>query len=228
MARLRPYLLGILGLAAITFPFLWLQLQPDFTNNTLKVAWAPAHGLQFFDDLLPVFVVAFLIWIGIRANRYWNIDDALAKNPAWLKAGAIWESAWAWIAMPLVLSAPFFCSASTTGLFTNVGIYMLLALGLNITVGMTGLLVLGYAGFFAFGAYFFALGQQSIPFFPARRIGGIFARSALPAPAWRLPRHRHARLRGGLSRNHPQPRCGGRRSGHHHQGLCLVPPHARY
>jgi branched-chain amino acid transport system permease protein len=166
MARLRPYLLGILGLAAITFPFLWLQLQPDFTNNTLKVAWAPAHGLQFFDDLLPVFVVAFLIWIGIRANRYWNIDDALAKNPAWLKAGAIWESAWAWIAMPLVLSAPFFCSASTTGLFTNVGIYMLLALGLNITVGMTGLLVLGYAGFFAFGAYFFALGQQSIPFFP--------------------------------------------------------------
>jgi len=26
---------------------------------------------------------------------------------------------------------------------------------------MTGLLVLGYAGFFAFGAYFFALGQQN-------------------------------------------------------------------
>jgi branched-chain amino acid transport system permease protein len=43
---------------------------------------------------------------------------------------------------------------------------MLLALGLNITVGMTGLLVLGYAGFYGFGAYFFALGQQNFPFFP--------------------------------------------------------------
>ena len=43
---------------------------------------------------------------------------------------------------------------------------MILALGLNITVGMTGLLVLGYAGFYAFGAYVFALGQQDLPYFP--------------------------------------------------------------
>jgi len=43
---------------------------------------------------------------------------------------------------------------------------MLLALGLNITVGMTGLLVLGYAGFYGFGAYFFALAQQNLPYFP--------------------------------------------------------------
>ena len=60
----------------------------------------------------------------------------------------------------------FFSDASNLGLLTDVGIYMLLALGLNITVGMTGLLVLGYAGFYAFGAYFFALGQQNLPYFP--------------------------------------------------------------
>jgi branched-chain amino acid transport system permease protein len=68
--------------------------------------------------------------------------------------------------MPLVLLAPALLSASTLGLLTDVGIYMLLALGLNITVGMTGLLVLGYAGFFAFGAYLFALGQQHLGYFP--------------------------------------------------------------
>jgi branched-chain amino acid transport system permease protein len=166
MTRWRPYLLGILGLAAITFPFLWLQLQPNFTDDTIRVAWAPAHGLQFFDDLLPVFIIAFLVWIGLRANRYWRWGVAVAKNPAWQKAGAVWETSWAWFAMPLVLCGPFFFSASTLGIFTNVGIYMLLALGLNITVGMTGLLVLGYAGFFAFGAYFFAMGQQNFPYFP--------------------------------------------------------------
>jgi branched-chain amino acid transport system permease protein len=68
--------------------------------------------------------------------------------------------------MPLVLCGPLFLSASGVGLLTNAGIYMVLALGLNITVGMTGLLVLGYAGFFAFGAYFFALAQQNLPWFP--------------------------------------------------------------
>jgi branched-chain amino acid transport system permease protein len=166
MIRWRPYLLGILGLAAITFPFLWLQLQPNFNNNTVKVAWAPRHGLQFFDDLLPVFVVSFLIWIGIRANRHWAWGETLAKNPTWQSAGVIWENSWAWFAMPLVLCGPFFLSASNLGLLTNAGIYMLLALGLNMTVGMTGLLVLGYAGFFAFGAYFFALGQQNFSYFP--------------------------------------------------------------
>ncbi len=40
---------------------------------------------------------------------------------------------------------------------TQVGIYAALALGLNIVVGMAGLLDLGYAGFFAIGAYTWAI-----------------------------------------------------------------------
>jgi branched-chain amino acid transport system permease protein len=166
ISRLRPYVLGLLGIAAITFPFLWLQLQPDFTNNTVTVACSPAHGVQFFSDLLPVFVIAFLIWLGVRASRHWGWNVVLSKNPTWLRATTLWDNSWAWIAMPLVLCGPFVFSASSLGLLTNAGIYMLLALGLNMTVGMTGLLVLGYAGFFAFGAYFFALGQQNFSYFP--------------------------------------------------------------
>jgi branched-chain amino acid transport system permease protein len=38
-------------------------------------------------------------------------------------------------------------------LFFPVGVYVLLALGLNIVVGQTGLLDLGYVAFFAVGAY---------------------------------------------------------------------------
>ncbi|HEV3272982.1 MAG TPA: hypothetical protein VGZ93_12440 [Candidatus Methylacidiphilales bacterium] len=166
MTRLRPYLLGIAGLAALTFPFLWLQLAPNFVDDTIRVAWAPLHGLKFFGDLSPVFVIAFFIWLGIRANQRFGWDQALAANPAWQKAGRTWTHYWAWGTMPLVLSCAFFFSASSLSLFTEVGIYMLLALGLNITVGMTGLLVLGYAGFYGFGAYFFALAQQNIPYFP--------------------------------------------------------------
>jgi len=40
---------------------------------------------------------------------------------------------------------------------TGAGLYALLAMGLNIVVGFTGLLHLGYAAFFAIGAYTYAL-----------------------------------------------------------------------
>jgi branched-chain amino acid transport system permease protein len=165
MARWRPYVLGLLGLAAITFPFLWLKLAPDFTHDTMRVDWAPAHGLQFFSDLSPVFAVAFLIWLGSWSNRRWRWQARLAdlvpaqRRPVLARGAKI-------AVMPLVLSGAFFLSLGNLSLFTNVGIFMILALGLNITVGMTGLLVLGYAGFYAFGAYVFALGQAHVSFFP--------------------------------------------------------------
>jgi ABC-type branched-subunit amino acid transport system permease subunit len=44
--------------------------------------------------------------------------------------------------------------------FVNAGVFMLLALGLNIVIGMAGLLDLGYAAFFAFGAYLYAFGAS--------------------------------------------------------------------
>ena len=40
---------------------------------------------------------------------------------------------------------------------TQVGLYVLLAMGLNVVVGFAGLLNLGYAAFFAIGAYTYAL-----------------------------------------------------------------------
>jgi branched-chain amino acid transport system permease protein len=166
ITRLRPYVLGILGLAFLTFPFLWLQLAPNFTENSMRVAWVPAHALQFFADLSPVLMLAAVLIIANLLNRRFGWGRALERNPGWIKTGALWNQWWAWAAMPLVLASTFFLGAANLSLFTNVGIYMLLALGLNITVGMTGLLVLGYAGFYGFGAYFFAVTQNNLPWFP--------------------------------------------------------------
>ena len=166
IARLRPYVLGILGLAFLTFPFLWLQLAPDFAQNTMRVDWAPGHALRFFADLSPVLILALVLITANLLSRRFGWGSALARNPAWIKTGALWQQWWAWIAMPVVLASTFVLGAANLSLFTNVGIYMLLALGLNITVGMTGLLVLGYAGFYGFGAYFFAVTQNELPWFP--------------------------------------------------------------
>lgn len=46
------------------------------------------------------------------------------------------------------------------------GIYMLLAMGLNVVVGFSGLLDLGYAGFWAVGAYTTAIFTGAAPFHP--------------------------------------------------------------
>jgi branched-chain amino acid transport system permease protein len=54
--------------------------------------------------------------------------------------------------LPLVHPHPYQLEVLTTAL-----LYALLALGLNLIVGLTGLLHLGYAAFFAIGAYTYAL-----------------------------------------------------------------------
>jgi branched-chain amino acid transport system permease protein len=48
---------------------------------------------------------------------------------------------------------PFFLGGITNELLANVGLFLLMGLGLNIVVGYAGLLDLGYVAFFAVGAY---------------------------------------------------------------------------
>ena len=62
---------------------------------------------------------------------------------------------WALIAVALV--APFFASRGAVDIATLVLIYVMLGIGLNIVVGLAGLLDLGYVGFYAVGAYTYAL-----------------------------------------------------------------------
>ncbi len=67
--------------------------------------------------------------------------------------------------LPLIAQLPPFSSFQplTTWLnsFTLAGVYVLLALGLNIVVGLAGLLDLGYAAFFAIGSYTYAFGASN-------------------------------------------------------------------
>ena len=91
--------------------------------------------------------------------------------------------------------------------FSNAGVFVLLALGLNIVVGLAGLLDLGYAAFFAIGAYVYAYGASPysglhLPFLVMLAIAplvaatfGVLLGRPDPAAARRLPRDRHPRLR---------------------------------
>ncbi len=76
-----------------------------------------------------------------------------------------------------VLFWPFFVSRGSVDLATLVLIYVMLALGLNVVVGLAGLLDLGYVAFYAVGAYTFALLSQytGISFWLALPIGALLA-----------------------------------------------------
>lgn len=65
------------------------------------------------------------------------------------------------LVMALMIAAaviwPFLVSRGSVDIATLTLIYIMLGLGLNVVVGLSGLLVLGYGGFYAIGAYTFAL-----------------------------------------------------------------------
>jgi ABC-type branched-subunit amino acid transport system permease subunit len=115
-------------------------------------------------------------------------------------------------ALPVLAAVPPFSAfqnlSSWMDGFTNAGVFVLLALGLNLVVGVAGLLDLGYAAFFAIGAYAYAyaaspfgnqiigipvletLGDQAgLIFWPMLIIGALVAATfgiLLGAPTLRL------------------------------------------
>ena len=100
-------------------------------------AWAVAT--------FPRSVLAFLLFQGSLLHAY------LAPIPRWLRAALL--AAALLVLMPVI--------GAYNGYYlevaTQVGIFVALALGLNIVVGLAGLLDLGYVAFFAVGAYSWAI-----------------------------------------------------------------------
>jgi len=72
---------------------------------------------------------------------------------------------------------PYFFSTYQTNIMTTALMYVVLGLGLNIVVGVAGLLDLGYVAFYAVGAYSYALLNLhfGMGFWAVLPIGGLFA-----------------------------------------------------
>ncbi len=103
-----------------------------------------------------------------------------AKSPAAL----------AFIALLLII-APLLLNDYYRDILTLTGIYIVLALGLNVVVGQAGLLNLGYVAFYAVGAYTYAILSTSygVPFWPGMALGALSAAAfaaILGAPTLRL------------------------------------------
>ena len=132
--------------------------------------------------------------------RFEGADDGVYVRPPGYRSRLRWI-------MPLLavlaIAFPFLASKYLLTVAILGLIYVLLGLGLNIVVGLAGLLDLGYVAFYAIGAYGPGAG---LPVPGPRLLGDAAAGGGDGGPrrgvaglsgaahAWRLPGHRHPRL----------------------------------
>ncbi|HBQ78700.1 MAG TPA: high-affinity branched-chain amino acid ABC transporter permease LivM, partial [Erwinia persicina] len=133
--------------------FMGMRLDLDGTklvvNNAGEVRWnwiALGCGVVFLFQLLRPLVQSSLKKVSGPSLVLPGIDGSTPKQKLFLLALIVAAAVW-----------PFLVSRGTVDIATLTLIYVMLGLGLNVVVGLSGLLVLGYGGFYAIGAYTFAL-----------------------------------------------------------------------
>jgi len=99
------------------------------------------------------------LWQRCRMPESWRENPVTAGlTAAWRRAQQPrYQTAWWTLALIAAVIWPFMASRGAMEVMTLALIYIMLGLGLNIVVGFAGLLVLGYAAFYAVGAYTYAL-----------------------------------------------------------------------
>lgn len=97
------------------------------------------------------------------------LDGSTPKQKLFLLALLVIAVAW-----------PFMVSRGSIDIATLTMIYIILGLGLNVVVGLSGILVLGYGGFYAIGAYTFALLNHyyGLGFWTCLPLAGLMAAAA--------------------------------------------------
>ena len=100
--------------------------------------------------------------------------DGKSELPAFLRTSKQ-QRIWGFWLIGALLIFPFVSSRGAVDIATLTLIYVMLGLGLNVVVGFAGLLDLGYVGFYAVGAYSYALLNFyfDVSFWVALPIAGI-------------------------------------------------------
>ncbi len=147
-------------------------------------------GVLPFEAVIVKWIVAlFALVIGLRAalqlrraeapEAEVDRDTAMDRVGAWVQRSAIWLGP---IALVFAIALPFmpFADRRFIDLAILVMTYVMLGWGLNVVVGLAGLLDLGYVAFYAVGAYSYALLALNfgISFWLSLPLAGVLAASA--------------------------------------------------
>lgn len=155
----RPFksaLFSALLVWAVAYPVLGLKLSIEGVHLIVENASATTVAVIAACSALMFLRVLFDRQIGTvwKSRRQGSLIPAGASHFMTL------PSTQKWFLVGLVVLAfiwPFYGSRGAVDLATLILIYVMLGLGLNIVVGLAGLLDLGYVGFYAVGAYTYAM-----------------------------------------------------------------------
>jgi len=174
--ELKKSLFVSLWFAFLTFPLLVIKVDP--IERTVLWRW---------ENMLLVVVGSFLVSLLVRIfsiqkerRRERNaVGDSAERKPFIHTILGEPKYLYPLSATVLVLSLifPHLFSAYQTNIMITALMYVMLGLGLNIVVGLAGLLDLGYVAFYAVGAYAYALLNYhfDVGFWMALPIGALLA-----------------------------------------------------
>lgn len=161
----------------ISYPILGFNLEARGINITISgastftlvmvaLAALAVFAFQLFRDRI-MGAIAAIPKPGSDTHKEPMEENKRARIESWVLTGIL----------VLALFWPFFVSRGSVDLATLVLIYIMLALGLNVVVGLAGLLDLGYVAFYAVGAYTFALlsDYAGFSFWMALPVGALLA-----------------------------------------------------
>jgi branched-chain amino acid transport system permease protein len=162
--------------------------QNNFLNIFLIPFWVgllalPFTGISTAFRASASAVLAILLWRILRLNTVKavrtsvavKLSKAVAAFPP--RAGYTSNSLTYVLIVVFIVILPLFLNDYYRDIMTLTGMYIVLALGLNIVVGQAGLLNLGYVAFYAIGAYTYAILSTTygLPFWPGLVAGGFVA-----------------------------------------------------
>ncbi len=178
MSRLKPAICSALLVLVLAFPVLGLKLQTvgiqlQVTGASATTLWGIAGCAAFifiWQLLRPQFTA-------LRQQVGWTSFACPPDNPLMRLSRPQLQKYILCGLIAIALVWPFFGSRGAVDLATLVLIYVMLGLGLNIVVGLAGLLDLGYVGFYAVGAYTYAMlsQYQDLGFWACLPLAGLFA-----------------------------------------------------
>jgi branched-chain amino acid transport system permease protein len=134
----------------------------------------PSTFLHWFIVIAAVLIIVRAIWpwVDVELARMRHSTHGVAAG----RAGAKWFGAILLVAAAIMPLMPF-ADQKTMDLAVLILTYVMLGWGLNIVVGLAGLLDLGYVAFYAVGAYSYALlsTQWGLSFWVVLPIAGMMA-----------------------------------------------------
>ena len=176
MQGLKQSIITSLWFMFLTFPIMVVRV--NTIENTVEWRWM---NLAYVG--VAIFVLSYVWrWALARkeAKQFETEPATKPKKQLWISR-ALEEPAVARPALAAVfalsIAMPLLVSTYQTNIFISFLLYVILGLGLNIIVGVAGLLFLGHAAFYAIGAYSYALLNHyfGIGFWIALPLGGLFA-----------------------------------------------------